>query len=250
VGQAEGVCVGCPDTEALALAQPDGDAAALCDDDAEGHPESLAEALCESDAEAHSEADAEALGDGEAEVQIVADAEAHGEAVPVPEAEPVALDVGHPLAVAAADAAADAVPVTDDSDDADAVREALNEEEPVAAADKVADSVPVSDVRAVADADRELLLEEVLVALAVEHREPLRDAVPDADVVILGHAGLESVRRLADVWRGTVVGARIRARVWCYRAREIPRDPEAREAWLHARWLELDAWVRAPGQPG
>ena len=47
VGQAEEVCVGCPETEAEALAQPDGDAAALCDDEAEGHPVALAKALCD-----------------------------------------------------------------------------------------------------------------------------------------------------------------------------------------------------------
>ena len=141
VGQAEGVCVGRPDRDAEALAQPDGDAAALCDDEAEGRPVALAKALSESDAEAHSDADAEALGDGETEPHLVADAEARGDAVPTGEVE--------------------------GSDDGDALGEALREAVTVALA--VGDAVPVevSLAEAVAVADRDKRdPDEVAVMLA------------------------------------------------------------------------------------
>lgn len=65
------------------------------------------------------------------------------------------------------------------------------------------------------------------------------------EVVIVGHAGLEGVRRLADVWRGTAIGAQVTLRAWRHAVAEVPPSREAREAWLHARWLELDRWVSA-----
>ncbi len=157
VGQAEGVCVGRPDTEAEELALPDGDAVALWNDEAEGHPESLAEALCESDTEAHSEAAAEALGDGEAEVQMVADAEARCDAEPRGEAEGVDDVDAHGEALREA--------VT--------VALAVGETVPVEAADEVADAVTVSDVTADADADREPLLLDVPVAVGVGDKVPV-----------------------------------------------------------------------------
>ena len=66
-----------------------------------------------------------------------------------------------------------------------------------------------------------------------------------AEVVVVGHAGLEGVRRLSDVWRGSAIGARVVLRAWRHDGADLPATREGREVWLHARWLELDRWVRA-----
>lgn len=69
------------------------------------------------------------------------------------------------------------------------------------------------------------------------------EACPPADVVLLAHAGLDGAARLADVWRGSLVGRRIRL---CFRriaASELPATPAERRNWLDAQWLALDEWV-------
>ena len=66
---------------------------------------------------------------------------------------------------------------------------------------------------------------------------------PGLDIVICGHVGLESVRRLPDFLRGALVGTELHLRFWRYPAAELPGDPEARVRWLYDRWAELDAWA-------
>ena len=69
------------------------------------------------------------------------------------------------------------------------------------------------------------------------------EVTPPADVVVLAHAGLEGAARLADVWRGSLVGRRIRV---CFRriaASDLPRSLAERRAWLDEQWLALDDWV-------
>jgi len=70
-------------------------------------------------------------------------------------------------------------------------------------------------------------------------------AAPDADVLLLGHVGLEGLATLRDLLDGTIVGRRIEVRYWRHAARDVPRERSAALAWLDARWLELDAWVDA-----
>ena len=73
----------------------------------------------------------------------------------------------------------------------------------------------------------------------------LLEADPRADVVLLAHAGLDSVRTLADLRRGTLVGQRVRVHLWrCPRA-EIPDDREGRVGWLLAQWQRVDDAVGA-----
>lgn len=73
----------------------------------------------------------------------------------------------------------------------------------------------------------------------------LLDAAPHADVVLCGHMGFEVARDARSLFDRALVGRTIRVRFWRHPAASIPTDPDARTAWLYARWAELDAWVRA-----
>jgi 1-acyl-sn-glycerol-3-phosphate acyltransferase len=70
-------------------------------------------------------------------------------------------------------------------------------------------------------------------------------AAPDADVLVLGHVGLEGLSHVRDLLSGALVGRSVRVRSWRHAAASVPREREAALAWLDARWRELDAWVDA-----
>lgn len=67
-------------------------------------------------------------------------------------------------------------------------------------------------------------------------------AAPTADVIFVGHVGLEKLVTVRDLWRGIPMDASVRARTWVVRAEEIP-PPADREAWLYDRWADIDAWI-------
>jgi 1-acyl-sn-glycerol-3-phosphate acyltransferase len=71
----------------------------------------------------------------------------------------------------------------------------------------------------------------------------LLDALPGADVVFVGHAGLEAVPRLADFARVAPLREPVRVTAWrCPRA-GIPAALEERTAWLDGQWQRMDDWV-------
>lgn len=77
----------------------------------------------------------------------------------------------------------------------------------------------------------------------------LLDEAPHAAVVICAHVGLDRFHDLRAIWGGEVVGTTVHVRFWRHEPDAIPRDSEARAAWLYQRWRELDEWVernRAP----
>ena len=88
-------------------------------------------------------------------------------------------------------------------------------------------------------------------ATALGHLLPMRqggvqallEAAPEADVLILSHTGLEGAAHLGDVWRGRLVRGKVRARVERFARDGIPQRREDREAWLSARWREVDRWI-------
>jgi 1-acyl-sn-glycerol-3-phosphate acyltransferase len=83
---------------------------------------------------------------------------------------------------------------------------------------------------------------------------------PGADVVVLGHAGLEGVARLRGLRQQLPLREPVRLRAWRHRRDDLPDDEDGLVAWLHERWEELDHWVEstrtairpgaAPGDPG
>jgi 1-acyl-sn-glycerol-3-phosphate acyltransferase len=73
----------------------------------------------------------------------------------------------------------------------------------------------------------------------------LLQAVPDADVVVFGHHGLDNFEYPRDMWRGDLVGSTVHVKIWRYPASAVPRDEAQLAQWLYERWLELDAWIHA-----
>ncbi len=72
----------------------------------------------------------------------------------------------------------------------------------------------------------------------------LLGVTPALDVVMLAHTGLEGATSLGDLWRGGLVGATVRVKVWRIPAADVPAEPEARLGWLFDRWLEVDQWIQ------
>jgi hypothetical protein len=68
-------------------------------------------------------------------------------------------------------------------------------------------------------------------------------AAPDVDVIVLAHTGFEGARNFSTLWRGGLIGATVRVRLWRIPAADIPRDPEAQLLWLYDRWLDVDRWL-------
>jgi 1-acyl-sn-glycerol-3-phosphate acyltransferase len=82
------------------------------------------------------------------------------------------------------------------------------------------------------------------------------DTVPDADVVLVGHTGVDHLRTVGDVWRELPMDKTIRMRWWRQPASGLPADGDARIEWLFAWWARIDAWIEenrvvpeAPAEP-
>jgi len=63
-------------------------------------------------------------------------------------------------------------------------------------------------------------------------------ACPGADVIFVGHAGLDQLASVADVWRALPIDHIVEARWWRVPADEVPRsaDHEAQVRWLYDWW--------------
>lgn len=71
----------------------------------------------------------------------------------------------------------------------------------------------------------------------------LIERVPHADVVFCAHAGFEGAGTFQDLWRGSLVGRRMRVRFWRVPAGEIPDAPGERLDWLFDQWEAIDHWL-------
>ena len=71
----------------------------------------------------------------------------------------------------------------------------------------------------------------------------LLEECPEADAVFCAHVGFDGARSMNDFLNGVLVGAAIRVTFWRVRNAEIPREPQAREAWLFEHWQRVDDWV-------
>ena len=78
-------------------------------------------------------------------------------------------------------------------------------------------------------------------------------ACPGADVIFVGHAGLDQLASVADVWRALPMNHAVEARWWRVPADGVPRaaDHDAQVRWLYDWWARIDAWIaQNKPQPG
>jgi 1-acyl-sn-glycerol-3-phosphate acyltransferase len=68
------------------------------------------------------------------------------------------------------------------------------------------------------------------------------DAARGADVVFVGHVGLEQLSSVRDLWRGIPMDSQVLSRLWVVPAEDVP-PAEAREQWLYDHWRIMDEWI-------
>jgi len=69
------------------------------------------------------------------------------------------------------------------------------------------------------------------------------DEAPHAAVLVCGHVGLDDFHDLREVWRGGLIGTRVRVRFWRHERAELPGGRDEQAAWLFERWQALDDWI-------
>ena len=74
-------------------------------------------------------------------------------------------------------------------------------------------------------------------------------------MIFVGHAGLDKLASVADVWRALPIDHVVEARWWRVPADAVPRaaDRDVQERWLYDWWARIDAWITQntppPGPP-
>lgn len=71
----------------------------------------------------------------------------------------------------------------------------------------------------------------------------LLEAMPDADVVLLAHTGLEGVARLRGLRNRIPLRRPVPVELTVVPRQDVPDAVEEIPAWLNDRWREIDAWV-------
>jgi 1-acyl-sn-glycerol-3-phosphate acyltransferase len=71
----------------------------------------------------------------------------------------------------------------------------------------------------------------------------LLTAAPHADVVFVGHTGLERFTSLRAIWGSVPIDRPVRVWLWRVRHDEIPREADAQLRWLYDQWERLDASI-------
>ena len=69
------------------------------------------------------------------------------------------------------------------------------------------------------------------------------DAAPDADVVLVGHTGLDHMLTVTDVWRELPMDKEIVMRWWRVPRSEVPEGRDERIDWLFTWWEQIDEWI-------
>jgi 1-acyl-sn-glycerol-3-phosphate acyltransferase len=64
-----------------------------------------------------------------------------------------------------------------------------------------------------------------------------------ADAVFCAHTGLESTTSIGQLWRGGLVGSRVRVRFWVVPSEEIPKGRKDLSDWLWAEWAKVNAFL-------
>ncbi len=69
-------------------------------------------------------------------------------------------------------------------------------------------------------------------------------ARPDADVMVVAHAGFERLTTLREIYDAVPFDGRpFLVKTWTYAAAEIPDDAAGIAAWVEEKWDDVDAWI-------
>ncbi len=71
------------------------------------------------------------------------------------------------------------------------------------------------------------------------------EAAPDADMVYIGHTGLDRFLTMGDIWRELPMDKRITMRAWRVPRADVPTDRDEQAEWLFAWFERIDAWIDA-----
>jgi 1-acyl-sn-glycerol-3-phosphate acyltransferase len=69
------------------------------------------------------------------------------------------------------------------------------------------------------------------------------DGCPGADVVVVGHTGLDRLDSLRDIWRELPMDKTILLRWRRIPPDQVPTDFDVRVAWLYDLWADIDDWI-------
>ena len=69
------------------------------------------------------------------------------------------------------------------------------------------------------------------------------DAAPHADVMLVGHTGLDHLLTVTDVWRELPMDKEIIMRWWRVPRSEVPQGRDERIDWLFTWWEHIDEWI-------
>ncbi len=70
-------------------------------------------------------------------------------------------------------------------------------------------------------------------------------ASPRAEVVWVGHTGLDHLLTIADVWRALPMDKQIVMHWWAERPEAVPAADGSRIDWLYRWWAHIDRWIEA-----
>jgi 1-acyl-sn-glycerol-3-phosphate acyltransferase len=68
-------------------------------------------------------------------------------------------------------------------------------------------------------------------------------AAPDADVVLVGHTGVDHLLTVADVWRELPMDKNIVMQWWLEPRSAVPDSDAERIEWLYGWWARIDRWI-------
>ncbi len=71
------------------------------------------------------------------------------------------------------------------------------------------------------------------------------EAAPGADVLWVGHSGLEHLISVADIWRALPMDTAVHMRWWHVPSADVPVGREAQIGWLYEWWADIDEWIGA-----
>ncbi|MGE5289041.1 MAG: 1-acyl-sn-glycerol-3-phosphate acyltransferase [Micromonosporaceae bacterium] len=76
------------------------------------------------------------------------------------------------------------------------------------------------------------------------------DAVPDADLIVVAHTGLDHLDSATAVWRGIPLERPLRVTWWRVPASDVPTSQDGRTDWLYDQWARVDAWIASYADGG